>query len=111
LIKNQKEYKAALARVDMLWDAKKSTPAGDELELWIVLIEKYEKEKFPINLPDPIEAIKFRLDQMGYEQKDLAKIIGANRASEVLRGKRRLSIDMIKTLRDKLNIPLEALIK
>ncbi len=92
-------------------DAKRNTSEMDELEILSVLVEKYEDEHFPIASPDPIEAIKFRMEQMGLSQGDLAGIIGSrSRASEVLRGKRSLTINMIRLLHERLNIPAEILI-
>jgi HTH-type transcriptional regulator/antitoxin HigA len=76
------------------------------------LIEKYEQEKYPIDMPDPIEAIKFRMEQMGYTQNDLAKIIGLkSRASEILNKKRPLTLEMIRNLHEKMNIPTQVLIQ
>jgi HTH-type transcriptional regulator/antitoxin HigA len=80
-----------MERLEIIFDAKKGTEQGDELELLGILIEQYENEHFPIGLPDPIEAIKFRMEQMGYTQNDLAKIVGfKSRASEILNRKRKL---------------------
>ncbi len=99
-------------RLEMIFDAKKGTPQGDELEVLSILIEKYEDEHFPIGLPDPIEAIKFRMEQLGYNQVDLAKVVGLkSRASEILSGKRKLSLEMIRQLHDKLRIPTDVLIQ
>ncbi|MDD4531334.1 MAG: transcriptional regulator [Candidatus Pacebacteria bacterium] len=109
-IKNEKDYETALKRVDELWGSKFGSKNGDELDILITLIEKYETEHYPIEAPDPVEAIKFRMEQLGMEQKDLAKIVGANRASEVLGGKRPLSINMIRTLRDELGISADCLV-
>ena len=109
-IKNSKDYQAALKRIEELWEAKKNTSAGDEIEVLATLVEAYETKKYEILPPNPIEAIKFRLEQMGYSQKDLAKIIGPNRASEILHGKRNLTINMIRILQDKLNISAEVLV-
>ena len=82
------------------------------MEILSILIEKYEKEHYPIELPDPIEAIKFRMEQMGYTQNDLAEIIGLkSRASEILNRKRKLSLEMIRILTQKLHIPSEVLIQ
>jgi HTH-type transcriptional regulator/antitoxin HigA len=112
LIKNQKEYQIALDRLDKIFDAQKGTAEADELELLSILIEKYEDELYPINLPDPIEAIKFRMEQMSYSQKDLAEIIGLkSRASEILNKKRKLTLEMIRNLHEALNIPTEVLIQ
>jgi len=112
LIKTEKDYNQALERLEMIFDAKKGTEEGDELELLGMLIDQYENEHFPIDLPDPIEAIKFRMEQMGYTQNDLAKIIGfKSRASEILNKKRKLSLEMIRQLHISLNIPTEVLIQ
>ena len=112
VIKTTTEYKKALKRLEKIFDAKPNTAKGDELELLSLLIDKYEKEKHPISLPDPIEAIKFRMEQMGYTQKDLAAIIGLkSRASEVLNKKRPLTLEMIRNIHDKLNIPTQVLIQ
>jgi HTH-type transcriptional regulator/antitoxin HigA len=111
-IKTQKDYKTALKRVEELMDAKPGTSEIDELEILSMLIEKYEEEHFPISDPDPIEAIKFRMEQLGLNQNELATIIGSkSRASEILKGKRQLSLNMIRVLHNKLNIPAEVLIK
>lgn len=111
-IKTKKDYSQALERLEMIFDAKKGSAEGDELEVLAILIEKYEEEHFPIGLPDPIEAIKFRMEQLGYSQGDLAKIVGLkSRASEILNKKRKLSLDMIRQLHDKLKIPTDVLIQ
>ena len=87
-IKNKKAYNQALERLETIFNAKKGTAEGDELEVLSILIEKYEDEYFPIGLPDPIEAIKFRMEQLGYNQADLAKIVGLkSRASEIMNKK------------------------
>lgn len=112
VIKTEKEYQAALNRLEEIFDSKKDSNTADELELLALLIEKYEDEISPIDLPDPIEAIKFRMDQLGYKQKDLAQAIGLkSRVSEILNKKRKLTIDMIRKLHDTLGIPTEVLIK
>jgi HTH-type transcriptional regulator/antitoxin HigA len=112
LIKTKKEYQQAMERLEMLFDAKKGSEEGDELEVLSILIEKYENEHFPIDLPDPIEAIKFRMEQLGYNQGDLAKVVGLkSRASEILNKKRKLSLDMIRELHKKLHIPTDVLIQ
>ncbi len=111
-IKTEKDYEAALARLEVIFDAKKDTAAGDELEILGILIEKYEDIHFPVALPDPIEAIKFRMDQMGYTQNDLAKVIGLkSRASEILNRKRKLSLEMIRQLHKDFKIPTNVLIQ
>ncbi len=111
-IKTKKDYNQAMERMELIFDARKGTPKGDELEVLSILIEKYENEHFSIGLPDPIEAIKFRMEQLGYNQVDLAKVVGLkSRASEILNGKRKLSLEMIRQLHDKLHIPTDVLIQ
>ena len=111
-IKTEKDYNRALERLETIYDAKKGSNEGDELEVLSILIEKYEDENFPIGLPDPIEAIKFRMEQLGYNQADLAKVIGLkSRASEILNKKRKLSLEMIRQLHEKMKIPTEVLIQ
>lgn len=111
-IKTEQEYNQALQRLEVIFDAKLGSPEGDELEVLGILIDQFENENFPIGLPDPIEAIKFRMEQMGYNQTDLAKIVGLkSRASEILNRKRKLSLEMIRQLHTKLNIPTDVLIQ
>jgi HTH-type transcriptional regulator/antitoxin HigA len=111
-IKTKKDYQQALTRLEMIFDAKKGSVHGDELEVLSILIDNYEREHFVIGLPDPVEAIKFRMEQMNYNQSDLAEIFGIkSRASEVLNKKRKLSLDMIRKLHQQLNIPTEVLIQ
>jgi HTH-type transcriptional regulator/antitoxin HigA len=111
-IKTEADYERALERLELIFDAKKGTDEGDELEVLGILIEKYENEHFPIALPDPIEAIKFRMEQLGYSQTDLAKVVGLkSRASEILNKKRKLSLEMIRQLHEKMNIPTDVLIQ
>ncbi len=112
LIKTEKEYNEALQRLETIFDSKPGSSESDELEILGMLIDQYENEHFPIGLPDPIEAIKFRMEQMGYNQNDLAKIIGLkSRASEILNRKRKLSLEMIRQLHERLNIPTDVLIQ
>ena len=111
-IKTEQDYFQALERLELIFDAKPGTKEGDELEILGILLEKYEDEHFPIELPDPIEAIKFRMEQLNYSQNDLAEVIGLkSRASEILNRKRKLSLDMIRKLTEKLHIPSEVLIQ
>ena len=111
-IKTDKDYNQALERLETIFDAKKGSPEGDELEVLGILVDQYENEHFPIELPDPIEAIKFKMEQLNYSQNDLAKVIGLkSRASEILNKKRKLTLDMIRKLTVKLNIPSEVLIQ
>jgi len=111
-IKTKKDYEQALERLEKIFDAKKGTQKGDELEILGMLIDNYEMEKFPIGFPDPVEAIKFRMEQLGYNQTDLANVVGLkSRASEILNRKRKLSLEMIRQIHDRLNIPTEVLIQ
>ena len=111
-IKTDNDYQQALERLEVIFEAPKGTPEGDELEILGILIDEYESKHFPIDLPDPIEAIKFRMEQLGYTQTDLAKVVGLkSRASEILNKKRKLSLEMIRQLHEKLNIPTDVLIQ
>ncbi len=111
LLKTKKDYQAALQRLEKIFDAKLGTPRGDELEVLGLVIDKYEALHYPIDFPDPIEVIKFRMEQSGYSQSDLAEIIGLkSRASEILNKKRKLTLEMIRSLHVKLNIPTNVLI-
>jgi len=110
LLKTEEDYQNALERVAALMEATSETDQ-DELEVWSMLVERYEEANFPIDMPDPVEAIKFRMDQEGLRQKDLAKVLpGKNRVSEVLNYKRPLSLGMIRALHKHLKIPAEVLI-
>lgn len=112
VIKTPEEHEAALARVESLMDAKPGTRREEELELWSLLVERYEQQYFPIDLPDPVKAIRFRMEQEGLRQKDLEKYFpGKNRVSEVLNRKRPLSIGMIRALHHGLGIPAEVLLR
>ena len=111
ILKTNTDYEQALNRLDEIFDAKPNTPEGDEFELLSLLIDNYEEEHHFIDLPHPIEAIKFRMDQMGLKQKDLVSCFGdISRVSDVLNLKRKLNLNYIRKLNKKLNIPLEALI-
>ena len=111
-IKTKRDYQAAIKRLEKIFDARPNTIQGDELDILVLLIEKYEDKHFPIEAPDPIEAIKFRMEQMGYKTKDLEKIIGnKSHTSEILNRKRKLSLSMIRKLHQELNIPTNILIQ
>lgn len=111
-IRNKKDYRKALERLEMIFDTKRGTKAGDELEILSALIDRYENEHFPIGMPDPISAIKFRMEQMGLKQKDLVEMVGfKSRVSEIMNKKRRLTLDMIRKLNANLHIPAEVLIQ
>ena len=112
VIKTTVEHERALARIEELFTAKPGTPDGDELELLLLLVETYEAKEFPIDLPDPIEAIRFRMQQANLKQKDLIPIFGSkSKVSEVLNGKRELSLSMIRKLASELGIPTEVLLQ
>jgi HTH-type transcriptional regulator / antitoxin HigA len=111
-IRTEADYEAALAEVERLWGAKAGTPKGDRLDVLATLIDAYENEHYPMDPPDPIPAIKFRMDQQGLSRKDLEGIIGTRtRIAEVLNGRRGLSINMIRRLNQKLGIPADILIR
>ena len=111
-IRNKHDYEAALAEVERLWGAKAGTPEGDRLDVLATLIDSYEAEQYPMDPPDPIEAIKFRMEQQGLTRKDLEEIIGTRtRIAEVLSRKRGLSIAMIRRLHERLGISAEVLIR
>ncbi len=110
-IRNTTDHESALKRIQALMSAKPGTDDGDELDVLATLVDAYESKHFPVESPDPIEAIKFRMDQMGLDRKDLEPFIGSRaRVSEVLNGRRGLSLKMIRRLHEELDIPLEALI-
>ena len=112
ILKSETEYEAALAHVDALMDAEPGSPEEAELELFAFLVEKYEELHYPIDLPDPIEAIQFRMEQSGLTRKDLAPYLGSqSKVSEVLNRKRPLSLSMIRALHIGLGIPAEILLK
>lgn len=113
-IKNEQQYDKSLERVYELMqkELKPESKESDELEILSILIKEYENEFHPIAQPGPLEAIKFRMDQMNISEAELSKILGArSRKSEILSGKRKLSLAMIRRLKEKLNIPAEVLIQ
>lgn len=111
-IRSAKDYEAALAEVERLWGAKAGTPRGDRLDVLATLIDAYEAEHFPMDPPDPVEAIKFRMEQQGLTRRDLEPIIGTRtRVAEILNGKRGLSIAMIRRLHQQLGISADVLIR
>ena len=111
-IRSAADYSRALAELARLWGAKSGTPAGDRLDVLATLIDAYEDAHFPMDPPDPIEAIKFRMEQQGLARKDLEPLIGTRtRVAEVLNRKRSLSIAMIRRLHDQLGISAEVLIR
>ncbi len=111
LIKTKKDYNKALKRIEELFDAKAGTAEADELELLVALVELYEKEHFPIEAPDPVSAIKFRMEQEGLTNEDMVAYLGSkSKVSEVFSHKRNLSIAMIRKLVSGLQIPAEVLL-
>jgi HTH-type transcriptional regulator/antitoxin HigA len=111
VIKTEEDYNSSLKRLEEVFDAPVNSPEGDEAELLTVLIEKYEEEHYPIEAPDPIEAIRFRMEQMNMKKKDLAEVLGyKSRVSEILSRKRKLSLKMIRQLHKKLRIPYDSLL-
>jgi len=110
-IKTEADYETALARIEALWGAEADTPQGDELDVLFILVEAYEDEHYPIEPPDPIEAIKFTMEHKQLTRKDLEPYLGSrSRVSEVLNRKRSLSLEMIRNLHKGLGIPLESLV-
>ena len=111
LIKTESGYNKALKRLDEIFDAKIGTPESDEADIVGLLVDEYEKKHYPIEAPDPIEAIKIRMQEMHLKQVDLVNEIGGkSRVSEVLHRKRKLTIDMIRKLTIRLNLSAELLI-
>ena len=111
-IKTRVDYEAAVAEMKRLWGAKSGTPGGDRLDVLATLVDTYEARHFPMDPPDPIEAIKFRMEQQGLTRKDLEDILGTRtRVAEVLNRRRGLSINMIRRLHEKLGISAEVLIR
>jgi len=112
LIKTESDYRKALNRLDEIFDAKIGTPESDEADILGMLVDEYEKKHYPIDAPDPIEAIKIRMQEMHLKQVDLVSEIGGkSRVSEVLSRKRKLTIDMIRNLTEKLSLSADLLIK
>ncbi len=111
-IKTDTDYRAALKEVETLMMTEPNTPEGEKLDILVTLIEAYERKHFPLDLPDPVEAIKFEMEQKGLTIKDLEPMIGkSNRVYEVLNRKRSLTLKMIRKLHQELGIPAESLIK
>ena len=110
-IRNDEDLHAAFKRLETIFQAKEGTPEADEMEILVALIEHYENKYYPIAPPDPIEAIKFRMEQQGLTAKDLEAFIGSSgRVSEILNHKRSLSLRMVKRLHEGLKIPYESLL-
>jgi HTH-type transcriptional regulator/antitoxin HigA len=111
VVRSEADYAEALRNIDALLDADSGTPEGEDLDVWITLVEVYEDDHHAIEAPSPIDAIRFRMEQLGLRQTDLASLLGGkSRVSEVLGGKRALTINMIRTLNARLGIPLRSLV-
>ena len=110
-IKTRADHRAALKEIETLMMAKRNTPQGERLDVLVTLVEAYERKHYAIELPDPVEAIKFAMEQRGLSVKDLGPMIGTNRIYEVLNRKRPLSLKMIWRLHKNLGIPAESLIR
>ena len=111
-IKTRADYRAALKEVEALMAAERDTPEGERLDVLVTLVEAYENKHYPLDLPDPVEAIRFRMEQKGMTPKDLVPMIGQiNRVYEVLNRRRPLTLAMIQRLHSELGIPAESLIK
>ena len=111
-IRSIADYNKALAEIERLWGARSGTPNGDRLDILATLIDAYEAQRYPMDWPDPIEAIRFRMEQQKLTRKDLEPFIGTRtRVAEVLNRKRSLSISMIRRLHDGLGIPADVLIR
>lgn len=111
-IRSEADYEAALAAIERLWGARSGTPEGNRLDILATLVDAYENEHYPMDPPDPIDAIKFRMEQQGLRPKDLERILGSRtRAAEVLNRRRSLSINMIRRLHKELGISAEVLIR
>ena len=111
-IKTKKEHAQALKRIEVLMSAKANTPEGDELDVLVTLIEAYEAKHFAISAPDPVEAILHRMEALGMDRKDLEPLLGSkSRVSEILNRKRKLTMEMVRNLHDKMQLPAETLIQ
>ena len=111
-IRTEADYDAALSEIERLWGAKPRTPNGDRLDVLLILVESYEAKNHAIDPPDPVDAIKFRMEQMNLTRKDLEPMIGPRgRVAEVINRRRPLSLAMIRSLHKKLHIPLESLVQ
>jgi HTH-type transcriptional regulator/antitoxin HigA len=111
-IREGREHEAALSEIERLWGAKPGTSKGDRLDVLLALVDEYERAHYPIDPPDPIDAIRFRLEQAGLDRRALTGVIGSRtRVYEVLRGDRPLTLAMIRRLHERLGIPAEVLIR
>jgi len=111
VIRNDEDHAEALSRIAQLWGAQEGSPEGDELDILATLVERYEDRVFPVERSMPIEALKFAMEQNGFGQRDLAELLGSrSRASEILNGKRDLTLDQIRLLHRRWRIPVDVLV-
>jgi HTH-type transcriptional regulator/antitoxin HigA len=111
-VKSQRDYRRTLKEIERLMNARRGTPEGDRLDVLVTLVESWERKHYPLDLPDPVEAIKYHMEQSGLQPRDLIPFIGSrNRVHEVLNRKRELTLNMIRQLHEGLGIPAESLIK
>jgi HTH-type transcriptional regulator/antitoxin HigA len=111
-LRNEDDYDAAVAEIARLWDAEPGTPEHDKLEVLGILVDHYEESRWPIRAPDPVAAISLRMEAKGYSRADLAKVLGRpSRVSEILRGRRRLTMEMARKLHTEWGIPAEVLLQ
>ncbi|GIK81934.1 MAG: transcriptional regulator [Pseudorhodoplanes sp.] len=111
-IKTRRDYRRTLKEIETLMGARRNTPQGDRLDILVTLVEAWEAKNFPLDFPDPVEAIKYHMDQRGLEPRDLIRFIGSrNRVHEILNRRRPLTLTMIRRLHEGLGIPAESLIK
>lgn len=111
-VKTKKDHANALKRIEQLMTAKANSPEGDELDILVTLVESFEAKHYAVDAPDPIAAIQHRMEALGMQRKDLELLLGSkSRVSEILNRKRKLTMDMVRTLHVKMNLPAEALIQ
>ena len=110
IIKSNEDHNVVIAQIEKLWGAAPNTPKGEKLNVLLTLVDAYEAKHFPIEAPDPIEAILFRMEQAGYVRRDLEELLGKSRVSELLNRKRSLTLNMIRKLHEKWNISADVLV-
>ena len=111
-IRSEADYRDALSEVERLWGSRTGTPEGDRLDILATLIDAYEEQRYPVDPPDPIDAIRFRMEQQGLKRRDLQRLIGTRtRVSDILSRKRGLTLPMVRRLHEQLGIPAEVLIR
>src|ERR1041385_865063 len=111
-VKSQRDYRRVLKEIEGLMNARRNTPQGDRLDVLVTLVEAWERKHYPLDLPDPVEAIKYHMEQNGLQPRDLVPFIGSrNRVHEILNRRRELTLNMIRKLHEGLRVPAESLIK